>query len=426
MVRAMRVVDSGLLKRSVLSLGVRGLGAVSAFIMNVVVARLLGAEESGLFFLAFSIVFFSSGVVRCGLDNAILKLSGVNEGEALKFLVVALMVVLGTSLFAAGGMWLFAVDLAVHVFGKAGLADVIEAMSGAVIGLALLNVCGMFLQGQGKIVSSVFFVNISSNFVFIVFVFVFNISDGSSAAAFFSLSCLISILVSVGYIVFRERGSFRWAERGDVWAALLGLAFPLWVFFVMSQAVQWMGQFVSGAYVAPDDVAKLAAAQRTAMLISFILVAINLVVAPKFAKLYANNDVDGVKVVLKKTMAIVVVFAFPPVIFVVVFSDFVMAFFGDQFASAGLLLKILAVGQFFNVVTGPVGYLLIMSGFERDMRNIVLVVFVMSLFLHFSLTPLYGVVGSALSTSISVSLQNVLAFYFVRKRLGMRLFSSVL
>jgi O-antigen/teichoic acid export membrane protein len=74
------------------------------------------------------------------------------------------------------------------------------------------------------------------------------------------------------------------------WRELFASCGPLWIVVIMSQMVQWSGQFMAGAYVSSDALAQLAVAQRTAMLSSFILIAVNLVVAPRFANLYRNND----------------------------------------------------------------------------------------------------------------------------------------
>ncbi|MCP3688546.1 MAG: hypothetical protein GY784_09035, partial [Gammaproteobacteria bacterium] len=52
---------------SAVGLGIKLLSAVSLFLMNIVVARALGAAEAGLFFLGFALVVVVAAVGRLGL-----------------------------------------------------------------------------------------------------------------------------------------------------------------------------------------------------------------------------------------------------------------------------------------------------------------------------------------------------------------------
>lgn len=65
-----------------------------------------------------------------------------------------------------------------------------------------------------------------------------------------------------------------------------------------------------------------------------------------------------------------VLFALPIVGFMLIFPERLMWLFGEQFKSGANLLRIFALGQFVNVMTGCVGYLLSMSGHERVLRNV--------------------------------------------------------
>jgi len=57
------------LRGSAVAFAVKLLAAGSLFAMNVVIARQLGADEAGLFFLAYTIGFIAAAASRLGLDN---------------------------------------------------------------------------------------------------------------------------------------------------------------------------------------------------------------------------------------------------------------------------------------------------------------------------------------------------------------------
>ena len=193
---------------------------------------------------------------------------------------------------------------------------------------------------------------------------------------------------------------------------------PLWVMMLMAQTIQWSGQLIAGAWVEPVDIAQLAVAQRTTMVTSFILVAVNLVVAPRFAILYKKGDITGLKKIANLSVKLSTLFSLPIFIFMLLMPEFFMGIFGRDFVSGGLLLQILVIGQFFTVVTGSVGYLLTMTGNEREMRNTMLISAPFALIVSLILVPFYGVIGSAIATSLALSLQNLLAVWYVNRKLG--------
>ncbi|KZY09237.1 hypothetical protein A3724_16775 [Alcanivorax sp. HI0033] len=262
-----------------------------------------------------------------------------------------------------------------------------------------------------------FVLNISSSFILAVFCIGFSVESAADAAYFYSLSTFITMLLGFSILLASGCSKFSTVNSlpfSDIWKT----AKPLWVVIIMNQVIQWSGQFIAGVYIEPDQVAQLAVAQRTAMLTSFVLVAINLVVAPKFALLYSMNDIAGLRRVAVLSVKLTIVAAMPIVAIMLVFPEFIMGFFGEEFSSGSIYLRILVLGQFVNVITGSVTYLLMMSGYERDVRNILLLSAPFCVFLGVLLTVFYGGTGSAVATAICVAGQNLFAVYFVKKRLG--------
>jgi O-antigen/teichoic acid export membrane protein len=186
----------------------------------------------------------------------------------------------------------------------------------------------------------------------------------------------------------------------------------------MAQLIQWAGQLSVGVWGATSDVANFAVAQRTGMLITFVLTAVNIVMAPKFAALYEDGNIEDLREVSLNATKLTVIGALPIVIVMILFPNFIISLFGGGFKDAGLYLQILAVGQFVNAITGSVGYLLSMSGNERDLRNSSLISGVSVLSLCLIFVPMYGALGAAFSTAFGVICQNLLASHFVNKRLG--------
>lgn len=411
--------QSELLLQTCLSVIVRILAALSLFFVSLVIGRKLGAGEAGYFFLAFSICSFLAAISRIGLDNTVLRFTGaaMPEGDWGVVQVVlnrALYVTLTVSIPVATGVYLFSDSLSVYIFDKPHLAPVLQGIAPGIVGLSLFTLIAMSLQGLRKIVASVVVVNIFLNVLLILIVLVIDIPSAAQVARVYSGAALLTVLFGL-YLYFRSvepgLGSISWAE-------LFQSCMPLWIVVLMSQLTQFSGQFIAGAWVSSQELAQLAVAQRTALLTSFILMAVNIVVAPQFASMYKKGDMKELEKLALTSVKLMGVFALPIVLAMLLFSETIMGFFGEGFSQGSALLKILVIGQFINVITGSVGYLLTMSGHEKDYRNTVLISGPLALILGLSLVPMFGSTGSAIATAIAIASQNLIAVWWVRKRLG--------
>jgi len=110
--------------------------------------------------------------------------------------------------------------------------------------------------------------------------------------------------------------------------------------------------------------------------------------------------------------------AFPALLLFIVAPSWVMGLFGSQFESGWVVLLILAAGQFVNVVTGSVGYLLMMSGHESLMRNNIIFSALLNLALNILCVPTLGIVGAAVATAISLAVMNIVSLWLVYLKLG--------
>lgn len=408
-----------LLLQTSLSFFIRVLAALAGFIVSVVVSRQLGAEGAGYYFLAFSMVMVLSAISRAGLDNTVVRFTGAArpEGEwgaVRAVLRRSVIVTLLISVPVASAVYWLSDFLAVEVFGKPALAGVLQAISPGIVGLSIFTLFAMSLQGLQKVIASVLTVNIIVNVLLILALLLFALQTPQQAAWAYSVAAVLTAIL--GFAIYRNALG---EGGGDVsWSELFQSCLPLWVVVIMSQLTQFSGQFIAGAWVAPEEVAQLAVAQRTALLTSFILMAVNLVVAPRFASMYKNGELDKLEKLALTSVKLMVLFALPIVLVMLVFPELIMSLFGEEFSEGGQLLQVLAIGQFINVATGSVGYLLTMSGHEKDLRNTVLISGPAAIALAFILVPLFGAMGSAIATAIAIATQNLVAVWWVKKRLG--------
>lgn len=115
---------------------------------------------------------------------------------------------------------------------------------------------------------------------------------------------------------------------------------------------------------------------------------------------------------------LIVLLVVPVLLIVALFSDEIMSTLGEEYFGGGWVLIILASGQFVNALSGSVGYLLNVTDHEADYLKATVISGVFSILFAFALVPAWGLLGAAISVSVSISFQALFLMVLVRKRLG--------
>jgi len=117
-----------------------------------------------------------------------------------------------------------------------------------------------------------------------------------------------------------------------------------------------------------------------------------------------------------------ILFATPVLTIFLVWPKLILKLFGPEFIFADKALTVLALGQFVNVATGSVGYLLMMSGHEKLMRNNIIFAAVLNVAFNIILIPRFGIVGAASSTAAALSVMNIVSMGLVYWKTGLLTF----
>jgi O-antigen/teichoic acid export membrane protein len=412
-----------LLIHSMLSVGVRIGGAAAAFLMNVVVARYLGAKESGYFFLAISVTTLIATICRIGSDVTVLRFVSVHSelGEWDK--VHGLMQIIMKWTFIPISIvtlivCIFSKQIAIYFFHKPDFQYALFWTAVSMPFFAAYNIHAMALQGRKKVLLSVTNLRVLTPFFLIVLVFIFSPHNSQATSIYYLVSCVLNLIV--GYYWWTKNVLPSTAEKNFDIHKLWQTCWPLWIIAIKNQTLVWGGQFVAGIFNSPQEVAQLAVARTTTSLITFILSAVNNVSAPRFAVMYNQGRLNQLKNYARNTTRLMTLIAFPITLAMWIFPKEIMQLFGKGFTGgdAGWILGILAAGQFVNVSTGSVGYLLTMSGYEKQLKNIGIISVVLTIGLAFLLNYYFGAIGSALATAIAMASSNLMALGLVKKKLG--------
>jgi O-antigen/teichoic acid export membrane protein len=173
-----------------------------------------------------------------------------------------------------------------------------------------------------------------------------------------------------------------------------------------------------GVIRGPAEAALFAMASKLAFLVLFGYEAVNTVLAPASAKLWAEGDSAQLQRTVTFTARLALISTLPPAIVFLVAGEWVLGFFGPAYALAAPALAILTVGQMLNAATGNVMLLLAMTGHQSLGAAAQLAVAAASIPLALLLVASLGVNGAALSYVISLVAVNLIWMGLVVRKVG--------
>jgi O-antigen/teichoic acid export membrane protein len=402
---------------------VKVLGAGLMFGFNVVVARLLGVEETGVFFLALTVVQVCGVLGRWGLDNATLKFVAANaelgqwgrvRGVYKKAVFLAGLLSLGIGFAVFWGAPL----VAQTVFQKPELTPALRAAAVGIPAVALLCIHSEALKGLKRMLAS-------QSLQSLILPAVALITIPLAARWWAAVGAVTAYVVAtygavVGGCWFWRRYTAHTNGAVAAFSAreLADTAKPLGAVAATNLVIQWLPLLVLGAVGTKAEVGVFGAALRTATLTSLLLMAVNSMTAPKFAALWAKGDMQGLEKTAVKSAVLVALAAAPILSILAFFPEQVLGLFGKDFASGAVALTILAAGQFVNAATGSVGYLLMMTGNGKWLWVSVVLAAVTCAGLA-TLIPVWdSVIAAAMAVAVPLAMQNLFASAFSLLRIG--------
>lgn len=416
-----------LLSGSSIALLMKIIGAALAFALNVVFARFLGADGAGQYYLALNAVTIAVVFGRMGLDKAVMRFVATNaetgnwtavkgvQRNATIFAIVSASLV--TLLVFALAPW-----IAKFLFQKSELLIPLRWSALAILPMTLNYIFVHLLKGKKRILQATIIENVTISAVALAF-FVLLGHHFAVAGAAWAYIMGVSATCLMGLVFWRKSApELRNVAARFEWRTLLNSSTPLFWVALTTWIVSYFGEFALGLWGSTADVGVFGAATRTAMLITFALMAVTSIAAPQFAALYAQGKWNALARSARNAMRVTALAAAVPTLVCIIAPGWIMSIFGADFVTGSTVLIILALAQFVNAATGPVELLLMMSGKERIVRTNVILIGILNIGLYVILTPLLGAIGAAIAFAIGLILKNLLSIWLVKRHLNIKLY----
>ena len=416
------------LKNTSIALSLKLLGTVFAFGFSVLLARILGAHGAGTYFLALTLVTIASVFGRVGLDNTLLRFTAANASVGDWISVKGIYskgIVFAVAASGIAVMLLFTMSpwLANSVFRKPELSITIRWLSLAIIPVSILILHSQLLKGLKRIRDSQLVESVNVPVICLIAFGMFGRTHGVLGAVWSYVAASVTAALLGIWLWRRATRAYRHITGEFDTRDIFKSSLPLFWVASMNLVFMWTTTLLLGVWGSSSDVGIFNVASRTAKLTSLILVAVNSIVAPKFAELYKKGEIETLSELAQNSLKLTTFLASPLLILFLLVPNWIMQLFGPQFVGGTAVLMILAVGQFVNASTGPVGFLLMMSGNEKAVRNNITVAAGLNLVLNVFLIPQYSIIGAAVATSLAIATMNILHVFSVKRYLNIWIIS---
>lgn len=401
-----------------------GIASLIQFFFDLVLARRFGAEGSGTFYLALSILTMLALLGRLGIGRAVVKfiptlVKNNNWDEVLAVKKSSFKLSLLISVPLAVVVFILAPFIAADFFKQPQVTSLIRIFSFVIPVMSLLSIEVGLLQAIKSVRESILVERIGIYSFGIVSILLLGTFYGiTGVVAGFSFGIILTALY--GNIRFNKQvPAATKTTKPFAMKVIFLIALPLLFVDFSNQLTGQLNIMLLGRYISAEAVGVFAASLKVSMLIAMVLTSINAIATTKISEFHGDSDKKKLELVASKTAGLAVAAGLPIVIFFFAFPEFVLSIFGSEFTVGTTALRILVIGQLVNLMVGSVTQILAMTGHEKKLAfAIVSTALVLNTALSVLLIPSFGIVGGAIAVASSIAFKNILLLFMVKKYVG--------
>ncbi|MEK6873884.1 MAG: flippase [Nanoarchaeota archaeon] len=413
------------------------LSKVFTYIYKVFIARWFGPEIYGLYSLAISVLGLFVFIALLGIDAGLVRFipfyMAKGENKKLKYLLkFSFACILLSSIIVGVILFLLSDFISITIFHEAKLAIFLKIFSILVPISSIIALVLSILNGYEKIGLYSFIENISknaTNVIFLALLVLLGFGEMSVPASYLlgGISVLfISYFIIMKYVFSKSKTKNRKDKLGSdekksVRKEFLIYSIPLLFFGVVNIIFSWIDSVSVGYFKSATEVGIYNAAMPIALLLGIAPQLFIKLFLPLISKEYGMNKMDNIKELTKQVTKWIILINLPLLILLFLFPEgFINLFFGKEYVSAALSLRILVIGYFVFSTFRISDRILAMAGKTKLLLLNVLAAVIVNIVLNIILIPRQtifgidnslGVTGAAIATTISNVLLGLLFLF---------------
>ena len=387
----------------------------SRFLIAVLLARLLGAEQYGLYNLAISAGSLATGLALLGLHSALVRFVAIlasrrDEAGLWGALQVGLGISFLLSVLTSTGLYALSFPIAEEVFHEPKLAPLLQLNSLFIPFFVLGDVLAGANRGFKKMQYPVVARFIAQPAIRLILVGVLAIAglNAAQAVVIYGLADFAAMLMLLYFLhkQFSLRRPLR-AARRDV-RGILSYSVPDWLADLMVTFRSNVQTLLLGTFNTVTGVGIFSVASHLQEIGHVFYTAINTSARPFIAELHDRGDREQLGRIYQTTTRWGFTMNLPVFLVMVLFPTPILSIFGESFTDGATALAILAWANLANVGTGMGGIILEMTGYTRLKLVNSIIRLLLSVGLSVLLIPGWGIVGAAAAALASEGAINLI------------------
>lgn len=407
------------------SLALRIISLSLGFLINVILARLLGVENFGAY--AFSLAWAGLlGVPAVmGLDSFLVrKISIYHTQREWSLMRGALSWAKKISWVSSFSLVGIAILGALISRGQMEPA-VFETFCIAML-LIPLTTSARIRQSVSQGLNKITLGQMPEQIIFPVLFIALSASIWLFSAESFSPQTVMSLrLLAMGIVFFFGIFLLRKVLPENIKSATPQFKTTEW--FKIAVPMMWMSgahvinsycdSIMLGAFRGSTEVGLYTIATSGAFLVVLILAGVNTSLSPIVAALYSKNNLKKLQEVVEKSARWAFLSGLIVGILLVIFGYWFLLVFGIEFTQAKSALNILVIGNIFMSCMGTVAVVLVMTGKERIAMKCFGAGAALNIVLNALFIPQWGMEGAALATATSITVCYMFLTWFAYREL---------
>jgi O-antigen/teichoic acid export membrane protein len=397
------------------------------FAFGVLVARVAGVEQYGLYILAITVALIATNTAMLGLQVGMVRYLPPairQKDDAAIWGIIQVCVGLPAmfSLALAAGLFLLAGPLADLLFHDLRMVPLLRITSLLIpldtLGSMAYVITISFKQPKYGVIANNLVLPLVKLLLAAGFLAVGLSTRGVLVAQVLASAAGLAVLAYYANALFSLKRSFISARRSS--RQIIQYSFPAYLGWMVNTVRSTLSTLVLGLIGLTTGVGVYTAASRFCMIGSMFYLSVGNISTPIIADLHSRAEGSQMKGFYQATTRWLVMFNLPVFLTAVLFAEPLLAIFGDDFTAGATSMMILAVGTLAYTSTGVGAQILDMTDHPKvNTANSVLLVFV-TIALNVLLIPRWEVVGAAVASSVSTVLVNVVCLVEVWVLLGMQ------
>ena len=422
-----------LLKGSGISFAFKIIGMGFGYIFTILLTRNYGAKVMGIYALSLVVLQVGTIIGRLGMDTAVLRFVAEYNSQNKKDMVneiykKIIKLVIPISLAISIAIFFLSPYISHYFFHKNYLSNYFRIIAIGIVPYVLFIINSESLRGLKKIKEYAFLQNMGISFVasimlglslfivknnyipvtiYIISMFLMSLLSFFLWFKKFNLSSNINISEPLKLSLNPDNLSLGNKSHEISYKNILSISTPMLISGSLSFFLGLIDIIILGIFKTSAEVGIYSVAIKLSSIVVLSLLTINTIAAPKFAEFWVKGDKKGLLKIARQSTKIVFWVSFPILLLMVIFSNYILGFFGQGFRMGEIALIMLTLGQFINAISGSVGYILEMTGFQIFTQNIMIASVIINIILNLLLVPKYGIDGAAFASMITLIFWNL-------------------